>query len=491
MNGNLWILLAIFFPCTAALLLLLARFPSRGILRAFFLLAVGCSSLCAFLAALYAPAGQPLLFGSGALTLCLQADALSRGFTCLLVGLWLLVSCYACCYMAHEGRERSFYLFFLLTLAAMLGVGYAGNLFTLYLFYELMTLATFPLVMHNQSTAAVAAGRKYLIYSFSGAALALFGIFFFISYATGTSFSPGGILDPARIAGKEQLLRGVYLLTVIGFGAKAGLFPLHAWLTTAHPIAPSPASAVLSGLITKAGVLAILRTSYQVVGPELLRDSWVQSLLLALVLLTILMGSLLALREPLLKRRLAYSSISQVSYILFGALLFFPQALRGALLHLLCHALMKNLLFLAAGAIIMVSGKTLVDELRGLGRQMPWTMLCFASGALALIGIPPFIGFYSKYHLALGALNSGLPCYQYLGPVVLILSALLSAGYLLPILSQGFFPGAEASIPARHEAPAAMRWPMLLLALACAGGYLIAGPLIESWLSAATATLFA
>ncbi len=387
------------------------------------------------------------LTGDGAITLfsitatlpvVLHSDALGRLFALLMSAMWLNSGAFSFRYMAHEGAQKRFYTFYLLTLAALMGLCFSGTLVTMYLFFEMMTLLSVALVLHSLSKEAVAAGIKYLLYSIAGAMMGLLGIFFFTSNATTTLFVAGGTLSSEAAS---PLLLAVLFVTVIGFGTKAGMFPMHGWLPTAHPIAPAPASAVLSGVITKAGVLCIIRVIYYVVGPDFLRGTWVQTALLILALLTVFMGSMMAFKTTGLKKRLAYSTVSQVSYILFGVFLLNDLALRGALLHAVFHSVMKNALFLCAGAIIMKTGLTDVRDLRGIGKRMPVTMWCFTLASVSLVGVPPLSGFFSKWQLAQGAMSSGITVFSWLGPVVLLVSALLTAAYLLPVSIDGFFPG--------------------------------------------------
>jgi len=243
------------------------------------------------------------------------------------------------------------------------------------------------------------------------------------------------------VSGHETLILITVCCMILGFGVKAGMFPMHAWLVTAHPVAPAPASAVLSGIIVKGGVLAILRVIFYTVGPAFLEGTWVQTMFLTLSLITVFMGSMLAFREKVLKKRLAYSTVSQLSYILFGIALLNPTSLIGSFLHIAGHAFIKSVLFLCAGAIIFKTGITKADELKGIGKKMPITIWCFTIVSLGLIGIPPTGGFISKWYLATGALSSQCKIFGVLGPIVLLISALLTAGYLLPITIQGFFPG--------------------------------------------------
>ena len=278
------------------------------------------------------------------------------------------------------------------------------------------------------------------------------------------------MLDPALVQGHEALLLCTAFITILGFGAKAGLFPLHAWLPTAHPAAPAPASAVLSGVITKTGIIAIIRVIYYQFGPAFLRGTWVQTALLCTALLTVFMGSSMALRETILKKRLAYSTVSQVSYILFGLFLMNAVSVTGALLHVLCHSIVKDGLFLCAGAIIYRTHKTDVRELRGIGKEMPVVLWCFTLFSLALIGIPPMCGFLSKWYLATGSLSSGIPVISWLGPVILLMSALLTAAYLLPVTVRGFFPGEDYDYASlvKKEPNALMLVPVILLAVLAA-----------------------
>ena len=295
-----------------------------------------------------------------------QVDALGSVFASFMSIVWVLVAVYSFVYMEHEGNEKRFFGVYLLVYGVLIALDFAGNLVTLYLFYELMTLTSMPMVLHNGSKASIMAALKYLFYSMCGAYLGLFGIFFLYKYCGTLSFVAGGSLNLALAAGNEGILLIAVFAMLIGFGAKAGMFPLHAWLPAAHPVAPSPASAVLSGIIVKAGVLAVIRVVYYTVGADLLRGTWVQAVWMALTLLTVFMGSLLAFREPVFKKRLAYSTVSQISYILFGLSLLTPVAVTGALLHTVFHAFIKCALFLTAGIFIFQCGKSLSNINHGI-----------------------------------------------------------------------------------------------------------------------------
>lgn len=347
-------------------------------------------------------------------------------------------------YMKKEEHEKRYYGFYLMVLGVLYALCFAGNLITFYLFFELLTLSSMPLVLHAQSHEAVMAGLKYLFYSLCGAYMALFGLYVIDRYSVTLRFTAGGVLSADAVE-HTGLLLAAALLMMLGFGVKAGMFPLHAWLPTAHPVAPSPASAVLSAVIVKAGVLALVRTVYQIFGVSFLRGTRVQTVWMTLALLTVFMGSMLAYREDVLKKRLAYSTVSQVSYILFGLSLMSGEGLTGGMLQVLCHGFVKAGLFLCAGAILFRTGRTKVSELKGIGKKMPVMMWCYTILSLSLIGIPPMGGFVSKWHLAMGALGSGMRGFDLIGPVVLLISALLTAGYLLPPAISAFFPGADVA----------------------------------------------
>jgi formate hydrogenlyase subunit 3/multisubunit Na+/H+ antiporter MnhD subunit len=408
------------------------------------------------------------------------ADLPGISFLCLAAFMWILAGIYALKYKDHQKNNIRFFTFYLLTFLMLAGLSLAANYMTMYLFFEMMTLLSVPLVLHNATAEATEAARKYLFYSIFGATLGLLGFFFVSAYGTTMSFVPGGVLDSVKMQGKEAVLLVVAFLTVAGFGAKAGLYPLHVWLPAAHPVAPAPASALLSGVITKAGVFCILRVIYYIFGMEFLKGTWVQSAWLLLALTSIMLGSVLAYKENKLKTRLAYSTISQVSYILLGLFFMNKTAFIGALLHVVYHSVIKNALFMSAGNIIYSEHKENVDELKGIGVRMPVTMSCFAVLSLSLIGIPPFSGFISKWNLAQGALASGLSVYAWLAPAILIVSALLTAGYLLPIVIDGFFPGADdTSIkPEGKEISAQMLLPVVVLSVTAVGLSLFAQPLI-------------
>lgn len=461
------ILLAVFFPVILGLIMLIRpEFKSRREM----ITVSGAGLLVTGILALAVIFGGDMSItvirlGEN-LNIYFKVDNLGRIFAGIVTIVWILSGFYSFEYMKHEKEEKRYFGFYMMVYGVLLALDFAGNMITFYMFYEMMTLLSFPLVLHSKTREAMMGGVKYLFYSLCGAYMVLLGVYFLNRYGTTLDFTAGGVLDMSLVAGQEGMLLVIVFFMIIGFGVKAGMFPMHAWLPAAHPVAPAPASAVMSGLIVKAGVLGIIRVVYYLFGAEFIRGTWVQTAWLSLTLITVFMGSMLAYREKIMKKRLAYSTVSQVSYILFGLALLHPQAMTGAVLHVVFHAFIKSALFLCAGAIIYKTGKTNVDDLTGIGKEMPVTIWCYTFASLALIGIPPASGFISKWYLALGSLESGIHIFNWLGPVILLISALLTAGYLLPVTIKGFLPGAgyDYSSLVKKEPVKMMVIPCVILA---------------------------
>lgn len=466
MDMNTAMLFPILFPMICGVLVMwLPVFKRRRAMICFVITALLVNTAAVFTLLAQPDLRLEAFHFTGTLTLLFKIDNLSRLFTALVSIIWLIVGVYAFEYMKHEGHEQRFFLFYLLTQGALSALGFSGNYMTLYLFFELMTLVSMPLVLHSMTREAIAAALKYLFYSIAGASLSLVGFVLMFLYGGSLEFLPGGTLDPLLYAGHEKVLQAGAMLAIIGFGTKAGMFPLHAWLPTAHPVAPAPASAVLSGVITKAGILAVLRVIYYQFGVDFIRGTSVQYTWMTLTLITVFMGSMLAFKEPVLKKRLAWSSVSQVSYILFGLSVLNAAGMTGALLHVVFHSIVKNGLFLVAGAVIYTTHKTNVSELDGIGKQMPITMWSFTLLSITLIGIPPTSAFLSKWHLAKGALLSGGDLLSLIGPIILLLSAMLTAAYLLSISINGFFRNVSEEGDAfdKKEPCAVMLTPIIML----------------------------
>lgn len=464
MKGNLFLLLPIFVPVAMALVQYYVRLTAKG-RNVLTVLTLAATAAMAVYAAMHQGMECVLWNMTDRISIAFRVDGLSVLYLSLISIVWACVGLYATEYLEHDASPRRFYLFYLITLGVLMGLSMAKNLITLYMFYELMTLLSMPLVLHNLDKESVAAALKYLLYSVFGASAALLGVFYVGANAPSFDFIPGGQFG-AEGAAVTPVALAIFFVMIVGFGVKAGMFPMHSWLPTAHPVAPAPASAVLSGVITKAGVLGILRTIYYVAGVEALRGTWVQYAFMVLTLITVILGSLMAFKEKHFKRRLAYSTVSQVSYVLFGLSTMTKLGFIGALLHIVFHSLIKDTLFMSAGAVIHKTGKTSVDELRGIGKRMPATMWCFTIVSLGLVGIPPTGGFISKWNIAEGAMTLSNAA-SWIGPACLLVSAILTAAYLLSVSIRAFFPGEDmpAAELSRCEASWRMIVPMALLSV--------------------------
>lgn len=366
-------------------------------------------------------------------------DGMAYFFAVLVAVIWLLVGIYATRYMKHEELQNEFYFAYLLTLGSMMSLSFSGNLITMYFSYEVMTMTTFPLVIQSRNKKAMRAGLKYIGYSMFGAGLGLFGFFFLTVHGIPMDFIAGGVGNVIFAYENQQLLLIVCFLMILGFGGKAGIFPLHSWLPTAHPVAPTPASAVLSSIITKAGVFCVIRITYYIFGVQFIEGTWVQYTYIALTMVTIFMGSMLAYRERSMKKRCAYSTISQVSYVLLGFMMLTPDGFMGAMLHMVMHALGKSILFLTAGVVLYKTGYTQVSQYVGLGRKMPITFFAFTIATLSMVGIPPFGGFLSKWYLAQGTLQSAIGGFAFVPVALLLFSALVTSGYLFSVVYAAYF----------------------------------------------------
>jgi multicomponent Na+:H+ antiporter subunit D len=410
---------------------------------------------------------MPLLPG---LDLVLKADALSLLFATLSAVLWLLTTIYAIAYLERSPDRARFFGFFSLCVGATMGIACAGNLFTFFVFYELLTLSTWPLIVHRGTRAGLEGGRTYLIYTLAGSSLFLLGLVGLHVLAGGHDFILGGTVAQV-VDGQENALRAVFLLIMAGLAVKAALVPLHGWLPQAM-VAPAPVSALLHAVaVVKAGAFGLVRLVQDVFGPELSAALGMSQTLAMLAGITVVYGSLRALGQSDLKRRLAWSTVSQVSYIGLGVAIGGPLALAGGLVHLVHQGLMKITLFFCAGNYAERLGIHRVDELDGTGRVMPWTSLAFTLGALGMIGLPPTAGFVSKWYLGTGALAVGE--YWVLG--VLVVSTLLNAAYFLPLLRRIWFAPAPAAWPEPQTLSRVAIWALTAPALICALASLAVG----------------
>lgn len=396
-------------------------------------------------------------------SLSFRVDGLGLLFALVASFLWLLTSLYSIGYMRglKEHGQTRYFSFFALALSATIGVAFSANLLTLYLFYEILSLATYPLVVHHQDQEARISGRKYLVFILGTSIGLVLPAMLFCYHLTGTlEFSSQGILQGQL---SKPALLVLLLMFVFGF-AKAGIMPFHSWLPAAM-VAPTPVSALLHAVaVVKVGVFSIVRVLTGIFGLDLLSAFDLGSPVAWLASFTILLASGIALSQDELKRRLAFSTISQLSYIVLGLALLTPEGVLGGVIHIAMHAFGKITLFFCAGAIFVASGKKYISQMDGLGKHMPVTYGAFFVGALGVIGLPPTGGFFSKWFLVLGTFDSG----QIFFLVVLLLSSFLNGLYFLPIVYQGFFGGSPAPNTDRasiQEAPLCCLVPLVITAV--------------------------
>jgi multicomponent Na+:H+ antiporter subunit D len=406
------------------------------------------------------------------LSLAFKVEPLGMLFALVASTLWIVNSLYSIGYMRanDEPRQTGFYVCFAVALGSTMGIAFAGNLFTLFLFYEALTLSTYPLVTHRQDGEAMRSGRIYLLLLL-GTSLLLFLPAIVTTYVlAGTlDFTPGGVLAGKAGAPVIAVLLALYLF---GIG-KAAVMPLHFWLPAAM-VAPTPVSALLHAVaVVKAGVFAITKIAVLIFGIDTLAALGQSSWLTVVAAATVLTASVVALRQDNLKRRLAYSTVSQLSYVLLGVAVLAPISVIGAAMHLAAHAVSKITLFFAAGSIYTAAHLTEVSQLDGIGRRMPWTMGAFAIGALGMIGIPPTAGFLGKWFMLSGAMQTA----NWLAVTVIVVSTILNAAYFLPIVYRAFFREAAAHEHGQghaqdghgHEAGEAP-WPIVVALSATAAG---------------------
>lgn len=388
-----------------------------------------------------------------------KIEALGVIFSLVAGFLWVVTSIYGIGYMRgnKEANQTRFFMLFPVAISAALSIAFAGNLLTLFLFYEIMTLSTFPLVTHKGSEHAMKSGRVYLGVLLTSSVCLLLPAIIWVWVETGTTdFVAGGIL-----AGKLDgpLLTVLAFMFLFGIG-KAAVMPMHRWLPAAM-VAPTPVSALLHAVaVVKAGVFSVLKIVVYIFGIDHLRDAPGADYLLYVASFTVIVSSIIALQQDNLKRRLAYSTISQLSYVVFGALLLAPLSIIGAALHIAAHAFGKITLFFAAGSIYTASKKTEVSQLNGIGYRMPWTMTAFTLGGLSMIGIPPLVGFISKWYILMGSFEA----HRMTVTIVILTSTLLNAAYFIPIVYRAWFLPEIPGQKSHGEAPSAMVFALVVTA---------------------------
>ena len=430
-------LIAVLVPVLAVILIVLSsRWPN---LREFWTIIASISMFGVVLSMLPDVLGNKIpgiaLFNiSPGISLELRVDTLGMIFGLSASLLWIITSIYSIGYMRSlsEHKQTRYYASFALCLASTIGLAFSANLLTFVLFYEILTIATYPLVIHKETPAAISAGRKYLLYLLTGGLAIIAATALTYYYAGSLDFTPGGFLS--NLSGQPNLML-LFVLFLIGFGMKSALIPFQSWLPTAM-IAPTPVSALLHAVaVVKAGVFGFARVVGFVFGPELFHNIGAWQVLSIMAVITIIISSLLAMYQDNLKRRLAYSTVGHLSYILLGVSLLSANAWTGGLLHLVNHATLKITLFFCAGAIYAKTHVENISDLNGIGKQMPITMVAFTLAAIGLVGIPPLSGFNSKWLIGQGALDANMGIF--LG--LLLLSGLLNAGYFFPIIRRAFF----------------------------------------------------
>jgi len=369
------------------------------------------------------------------ITLQLKADTAGMLFAALASFLWVITSFYSIGYMRghHEKHQTGYFAAFAVCLSATMGIAFSANLLTFFVFYEMLTIATYPLVIHKRNAEAIRSGRKYLAYTLISGQLFLIAIIWtYITAGTG-DFQAGGFLTLEH--GSKGMLQLMFFLMSVGAAVKAGVMPLHGWLPDAM-VAPTPVSALLHAVaVVKAGAFGILRVVGYVFGPELLAQIGAAEVLAWFAAFTIIVSSLIAMNQDNLKRRLAFSTVGQLSYVVLGISLLTPLGFLGGMFHIIAHAFMKITLFFCAGAIYVTTHKENISDMHGIGKRMPITIAAFTVASLGIAGVPFIVGFISKWNIALGALQGGQALYV----AVLIASAMLASTYLLPLGYLGFF----------------------------------------------------
>lgn len=473
----------ILLPILAGVLIPLLPFKNRTVMMVYIEGAVLVTSVLVLLMLLRRPEEAFVLFRfTRNLSISFRLDGLGTVFSGLVAVLWPLATLYAFEYMKHEGHEKIFFAFYTVSYGVTLGIAFSEDIVTMYFFYEMLTLVTLPLVMHTLTREAVLASRSYLYYSLGGAAFAFIGMVFILSYGTTSNFTPGGVLDPSLLQGKMGWLPVIYVLCFCGFSVKAAMFPFSGWLPQAG-VAPTPVTALLHAVaVVKAGAFATMRITYYSFGTEYLKGTWAQYVLMALVIFTIVYGCSRALKETHLKRRLAWSTVSNLSYVLFGVVLMSPLGLVGALCHMVFHAFMKICLFFCAGAVIYKTGRNYIHELDGFGRRMPKVFLVYTIAGCALMGVPGLCGFISKWQLVRAAVESE-NVLAYVGVAALLVSALLTAIYALSVSVRAFFPGRDfdySTIRDVEDPNWMMILPLVIFVVAMVYFGLHSGPLVQA-----------
>lgn len=438
--NNYMITVPIILPVVSGILLLLRPVSGTKKRNIIIELVVCINTLIALYLFFTTGGSSTTLFSLGdKLPMTLRLDGLAIFFGAIVACLWPFATLYAFEYMEHDNRADTFFAVYTITYGVTMGVAFSGNIVTLYLFYETLTMVTLPLVMHTMTNEARRATRKYLYYMIGGTAFAFIGMVYYALFSTGIEFTYGGNLNLSQVSGNMNVVYFVYILAFFGFGVKAAIFPFHSWLPEAS-VAPTPVTALLHAVaVVKAGIFAIMRFTYYCFGAEVLKGSWAHEIAIIFAMITIVYASTMGVKEPHFKRRMAYSTVSNLSYILLGLMVMSPLGLLAGLIHMLFHAVMKISGFFCVGAVMHKTGKNYVYELDGLGKKMPLTFGAFFVSAMALSGFPLFSGFISKLQIATALFEDGTVTGS-IGVLVLIYSALMTAIYTLTTVVRAFIP---------------------------------------------------
>lgn len=486
----IFLIIPILLPAAAAVWLLFAR-PKGKQLEIGLMIPVCVTTALVWALLLNRPAaGLELFRFTQGLSVTLRLDGIGSVFAGLVATLWPFATLYTYSYLHSDKRIDIFLTCYTLTYSVTLGIAFSGNLLTLYLFYELLTLATVPLVMHDMTHEALAASRKYLYYSLGGAAFAFMGIVFLAFYGATLDFTPlAASINSGMMLDHRDMMMVVYVMTFFGFSVKAAMFPFHGWLPTAS-VAPTPVTALLHAVaVVKSGAFAILRLTYFSYGVIFLKGTRAQEVVMLAAMITVVFASTMAVKEVHFKRRLAYSTISNLSYILLAASSMTRWGLLAALAHMIYHAIMKCCAFFCAGAVLHQAKKNYIFELDGIGRKMPFIFGCFTISALSLTGIPPLAGFLSKWTIAKALLTAPDGPLAKAGLCCLMYAAFMTAVYMLTVVARAFQPVPEGQLQGVHDPDWKMDVPIGLLAAAIIVLGLFSQPLLSLLTSIAAGQL--
>ncbi len=468
------LLVPVFLPIILGILSFFIPFKSQKSHNMFVGATFLISSAAVWICALTVPEKNlDILSFTDSLSFSLKLDGAGKIFSCLSATLWPLTALYAFDYMKHEKHLKMFYCFFIMSFGVTMGMAMASNLLTMYLFFEMLTLFTIPLVMHGMEHKHKRAARKYMVYAIGGAAFAFACVVYLIMNGA-SDFVFGGALKAVE---DSTLAIVLFIFAFLGFGVKSAIFPFHSWLPTAS-VAPTPVTALLHAVaVVKASAFALIRLVYYSFGTDFLKGTAAQYVTMAICIFTILYGSVCALKQPHFKRRLAYSTISNLAYITFSVTLMSTAGLVAAFCHMLFHSVIKIGAFFCAGSVLHNAKEEYIHNFEGLGKKMPFTFGLFGIFALSLTGIPPLCGFFSKWYIAEACLEAPTVL-SIIGVAVLLVSALLTAIYMLAPLIKAFFPAKdkEGTVIEAKEA----NWKMLVPIGICAILCILAGVFVQA-----------